>query len=135
MNSKFALCNRLHIYGNRLPAVSECFNSNFKACNRLHTYCNRLSEEIFRKYSQQSHLFIWFLNGHQRPIYMWLETWIWQEFFWTKRSYPLKKKNRFILLQIPWPKHLWFNKELFECSICKIHLFLERFVPLLLLIL
>ena len=49
LNSKFVLCNRLHIYGNRLPAVSERFNSNFKACNQLHTYCNRLSEDIFRK--------------------------------------------------------------------------------------
>jgi len=67
---KFALCNRLHIHGNRLPAVSERFNSNFKACNGLHIYRNRLPEQIFRKYSQQSHLFMWFLNGYQRPIYM-----------------------------------------------------------------
>ena len=103
MNSKFALCNRLHIYGNRLPTISQRFNSNFKACNRLHTYCNRLPEEFFWKHSQQSHLFIWFLNGHQRLIYMWLETRISQEFFRTKRSYPLKKQNRFILLKIPWP--------------------------------
>ena len=55
LNSNFVLCNRLHIYGNRLPAVSECFDSNFKACNRLHTYCNRLP--VFRKHSRQSHLF------------------------------------------------------------------------------
>ena len=135
MNSKFALCNRLHIYGNRLPAVIERFNSNFKACNRLHTYCNRLPKEIFRKYSQLSHLFIWFLNGYQRPIYMWLETRIWKKFFRTKRSYPLKKQNCFILLQIPWPKHLWFNKELFECSNCSIYLFQERFLLLFFFIL
>ena len=64
------MCNRLHIYGNRLPAVSERFNSNFKECNRLHTYCNRLPEEFFRKHSQQSHLFMWLLNGYHRPIYV-----------------------------------------------------------------
>ena len=31
---------------------------------------NRLPEEFFRKHSQQSHLFVWFLNGYHRPIYM-----------------------------------------------------------------
>ena len=92
MNSKFALCNRVHIYGNRLPAVIECFNSNFKACNRLHTYCNWLPEEIFRKYSQQSHLFMWFLNGYQRPIDMWLETRICEEFSEQKGLIFLKSK-------------------------------------------
>jgi len=134
LNSKFVLCNRLHIYGNWLPAVIERFNSNFKACNRLHTYCNRLPEEIFSKYSQKSHLFIWFLNGYQRPIYMWLETRIWEEFFRTISVYSLKKQNRFILLRIPWPIQLQFIKESFKCSDCKIYLFQERFILLLFLI-
>ena len=49
LNSNFTLCNRLHMDGNRLPAVTEHFDSNFKACNRLHKSCNRLPEEIFRK--------------------------------------------------------------------------------------
>ena len=128
MNSKFALCNRLHIYGNRLPAVSERFNSNSKECNRLHTYCNRLPEEFFRKHSQQSHPFMWLLNGfHKAYICVTWDT-ILTEFFRTKKSYPLIKQNCFILLQIPWPNYLWFNKELFECSNCSINLFKERFL-------
>ena len=43
------MCNRLHMNGNGLPAVTEHFDLNFKACNRLHKSCNRLPEEIFRK--------------------------------------------------------------------------------------
>ena len=66
---------------------------------------------------------------------MGLGTRIWLEFFRTKRSYPLKKKNHFILLKIPWPIHLQFNKELFECSNCSIYLFQERFLVLFTLIL
>ena len=135
MNSKFALCNRLHIYGNRLPVVSERFNSNFKACNRLHTYCNRLPEEFFRKHSQQSHLFMWLLNDYHRPIYMWLKHKIAQRFSEQQVFILSKSKIIFILLRIPWPIQLQFIKELFECSTCKIYLFLERFILLLLLIL
>ena len=135
MNSNFRLCNRLHNFGNRLPAVNKRFNSNFKECNRLHTYYNRLPEEFFRKHSQQSHLFMWLLNGYHRPIYMWLETRFWQSFSEQQVFILSKSKNHSILLKIPWPIQLQFIKELFERSICKIHLFLERFVPLLLLIL
>jgi len=29
LNSNFTLCNWLHMDGNRLPAVIECFNSKF----------------------------------------------------------------------------------------------------------
>ena len=49
LNSQFIMCNRLHMDGNRLPAVIERFDSNFKACNRLHKSCNWLPKEIFRK--------------------------------------------------------------------------------------
>ena len=86
-------------------------------------YQRRFSENYF----QGSHLFKWFLHDHQRSIYMWLGTRICLEFFRTKRSYPLKKKNYLILLKIPWPIHLQFNKELSECSNCSIYLFQERF--------
>ena len=43
------MCNRLHMDGNQLPAVTERYDSNFKACNQLHKSCNRLPEENFRK--------------------------------------------------------------------------------------
>ena len=49
LNSKFIMCNRLHMDGNRLPAVIEHFDSNFKACNRLRKSCNWLPKENFRK--------------------------------------------------------------------------------------
>ena len=42
--------------GNRLPAVTNCFDSNFKACNRLHKSCNRLPEEIFQKIISKGHI-------------------------------------------------------------------------------
>ena len=119
MNSKFALCNRLHIYGNRLPAVFERFNLNSKECNRLHTYCNRLPEEFFRKHSHQSHPFMWLLNGfHKAYICVTWDT-ILTEFFRTKSVYPLREQIHFILLRILWPIQLQFIKDLFERSICK----------------
>jgi len=49
LNSKFIMCNRLHMDGNRLPSIIERFDSNFKVYNRLHKSCNRLPEENFRK--------------------------------------------------------------------------------------
>ena len=64
-----------------------------------------------------------------------LNTKLLRDFSEQQSVYPLKEQIHFILLRIPWPIQLQFIKELFECSICKIHLFLERFVPLLLLIL
>jgi len=70
-----------------------------------------------KNYFQESHLFKWFLHGHQRSIYMWLGTQIFFEFFITKSLILSKSKIIFILLRIPWPIHLQFNKELFECSI------------------
>ena len=81
-------------------------------------------------YLQESHLFKWYLHGHQRSIYMWLATRIFLEFFHNKKSYSLKEQKHFILLRIPWPIHLQFNKELIECSDCKIYLFQERFILL-----
>ena len=45
LNSKFIMCNRLHMDGNWLQPIY----SNFKACDLLHKSCNRLPEEIFRK--------------------------------------------------------------------------------------
>ena len=117
MNSKFALCNRLHIYSNRLPAVSERFNSNFKSCNRLHKSCNWLPEEIFRKLFPRVTTFQMVFTWPSK-IYLYV-TWNTNllRVFQNKKSYPLKKKNHFILLRIHWPIHLQFNKELIECSI------------------
>jgi len=94
-------------------------------------YQRRFSENYF----QVSQLFKWFLHGHQRSIYMWLGIRICLEFFRTKRSYPLKKQNHLILLKIPWPIHLQFNKELSEYLNCSIYLFQDRFLLLFTLIL
>ena len=131
----FRLCNRLHNFGNWLPAVNKRFNSNFKSCNRLHKSCNRLPDKIFRK------IFLRVTNSQRAfswppmvYIYVTYNTNL-LRVFQNKSVYPLKEQNHFILLRIPWPIQLQFIKELIECPICKIHLFLERFVPLLLLIL
>jgi len=121
---------------NRLPAVTERYDSNFKAYNRLHKSCNSLPEEIFRKLFPRVTTFQMVFSWPSK-VYLFV-TWntnLFREFFRTKRSYPLKKKNQLILLKIPWPIHLQFNKELSECSICSIYLFQERFLLLFTLIL
>jgi len=130
LNSNFRLCDRLHNIGNRLLAVNKHFNSNFKTCNRLHKSCNRLPEEIFRK------LFLRVLSFQMvftwpPKVYIYV-TWNTNllKVFHNKKSYSLKEKKHFILLRISWPIHLQFNKELIECSNCKIYLFQERFILL-----
>ena len=123
-------CNRLHNIGNRLPAINKRFNSNFKSCNRLHKSCNRLPEKIFRKLflrvTSSQMVFTW-----PPKVYIYV-TWNTNllSVFNIKKSYSLKEQKHFILLRIPWPIHLQFNKESFECSDCKIYLFQERFILL-----
>ena len=135
MNLNFRLCNRLHNFGNRLPAVNKCFNSNFKSCNRLHKSCNRLPDKTFRKIilrvTTSQKAFSW---PPMVYIYVIYNTNLRRVFQNSKCLFSQRAKS-FILLRIPWPIQLQFIKELFECLICKIHLFLERFFLLLLLIL
>ncbi|KAH1232815.1 hypothetical protein GmHk_09G025389 [Glycine max] len=108
------------MYGNRLPAFTEHFDSNFNACNRL-------PEEIFRKLFPRVTTFQMVFTWPSKVyLYVTWNTYL-LRVFQNKKSYPLKKQNHFILLRIPWPIHLQFNKKLFECSNCSIYLFQERF--------
>jgi len=130
LNSNFRLCNRLHNIGNRLPAINKLFNSNFKTCNRLHKTCNRLPKEIFRKLFLRVIPFQMFFTWPPKVyIYVTGNTNLLRVFN-NNKSYSLKEKKHFILLRIPWPIHLQFNKELIECSDCTIYLFQERFILL-----
>ena len=78
-------------------------------------YQRRFSENNF----QESHLFKWFMNGHQRSIYMWLGNTNWERVFWLpKKFYPLKRLREFFwtkmshpLKKIPWSNTCIFNKE------------------------
>ena len=134
MNSNFRLCNRLHNIGNRLPAVNKHFNSNFKAYNRLHKSLNRLAEENFRKLFPRVTTFIMVFTWPSK-VYLYV-TWNTNllRVFQNKKSYSLKEQKHFILLRIPWPIHLQFNKELIECSNCTIYLFQEIFILLFLIL-
>ena len=117
LNSNFTLCNRLHMHGNRLPAIIERFDSNFKAYNRLYKSCNRLLKEIFRKLFPRvttfQMVFTWPLK-----VYLYV-TWNTNllRVFQNKKVLSSQKQNYLILLKIPWPIHLQFNKELFECLV------------------
>ena len=103
--------------GNRLTAVTERYDSNFKACNRLHKSCNRLPKEIFRKLfprvTSVQMVFTW-----PSKVYLYV-TWNTNllRVFQNKKVLSSQKAKSYYPLKIPWPIHLQFNKELFECSI------------------
>jgi len=121
LNSNFTLCNRLHMvidYQQLLNVLIQILNPVIDYTSLVIDYQRGFSENYF----QGSHLFKWILHDHQRSIYMWLGTRICLEFFRTKRSYPLKKQNHLILLKIPWPIHLQFNKEFLSAQLFNLSL-------------
>jgi len=64
----------------------------------------------FKKYSQQSHLFIWILNGHQRPIYMCdLGTKLVESFAWSKCFILSKDYESFACPKMFYPLKRWWE--------------------------
>ena len=121
--------------GNRLPAVTKRYDSNFKTCNRLHKSCNWLPEEIFRKLFPRVTTFQMVFTWPSK-VYLYV-TWNTNllRVFQNKKVLSSQKEKSSYPFKIPWPIHLQFNKELFECSNCSIYLFQERFLLLFTLIL
>ena len=81
--------------------------------------------ESFQKICQQSHLFIRFVNGYQRPINRWLGHKLKREFWLIKMFYPLKRLREFCLAKMSYPlKRQWerFQKNfIVKCSLKRNH--------------
>jgi len=72
------------------------------------------------------------LNGHQRPIYKWFGIRKFFRVLLVQKVLSSQKIQSVLSSKVPWPKHLGFNKELFECFIVQSISFERDFSSLLL---
>ena len=72
------------------------------------------------------------MNGHQRPIYKWFGIRKFFRVLLVQKVLSSQKIQSVLSSKVPWPKHLGFNKELFECFIVQSISFERDFSSLLL---